>query len=270
MALDLPALERPAKAISGALGRGSSRRIVDREREGGRRRDSGPLPGCWRRGVATVKSLPVSASRFLPAFLHVLHARFPNAILPRLCAHGASLRRRSPWRRDHAHAAKPDLERGKQIATTGVRRVPHGPNGVEHRARQPAPRGPGRRTTSRQLAGVQVRHARPSPIMQGMAAGLTPEDMLAVGAYYSTQKPAQTAARDKAARRARPEGVARGREVDPRCLPARVATGPRAAGCRRSIRRSGRPASELLLRLAEGVLHGETLRMRSWAASPRG
>ncbi len=40
--------------------------------------------------------------------------------------------------------------------------------------------------------------ARPHPIMQGMAAGLTPEDMRAVGAYFSLQKPATSMARDKA------------------------------------------------------------------------
>ena len=40
--------------------------------------------------------------------------------------------------------------------------------------------------------------ARPSPIMQPMAAGLSPEDMLAVGAYYESQKPVEGMARDKA------------------------------------------------------------------------
>jgi cytochrome c553 len=41
--------------------------------------------------------------------------------------------------------------------------------------------------------------ARPSPIMQGMAAPLSPEDMRNVGAYYEMQKPAANVARDKAA-----------------------------------------------------------------------
>jgi cytochrome c553 len=39
---------------------------------------------------------------------------------------------------------------------------------------------------------------RPSPIMQGMAAGLSPEDMKSVGAYYSSQKPVESMAHDKA------------------------------------------------------------------------
>jgi cytochrome c553 len=40
--------------------------------------------------------------------------------------------------------------------------------------------------------------ARPSPIMQGMAAGLTPEDMRSVGAYFEAQKPVEAFARDQA------------------------------------------------------------------------
>ncbi|HEY2628566.1 MAG TPA: c-type cytochrome, partial [Usitatibacter sp.] len=40
--------------------------------------------------------------------------------------------------------------------------------------------------------------ARPNPIMQGMAATLSPEDMQSVGAYFAMQKPVQSAARDKA------------------------------------------------------------------------
>jgi len=48
--------------------------------------------------------------------------------------------------------------------------------------------------------------ARPSPIMQGMAAALSPEDMANVGAYFEVQKPAGQLARDKAA-------VARGQAI---------------------------------------------------------
>jgi len=40
--------------------------------------------------------------------------------------------------------------------------------------------------------------ARPSPIMQGMAAGVSPEDAAAVGAYYASQKPVESMAKDKA------------------------------------------------------------------------
>ena len=40
--------------------------------------------------------------------------------------------------------------------------------------------------------------ARPSPIMQPMAAPLTPEDMRSVGAYYEQQKAAERMARDAA------------------------------------------------------------------------
>lgn len=50
---------------------------------------------------------------------------------------------------------------------------------------------------AQQLAAFKA-GTRPSPIMQPMAAGLMPEDMANVGAFYELQKPATTVARDKA------------------------------------------------------------------------
>ena len=91
---------------------------------------------------------------------------------------------------------KPDLERGKQIATT-VCAACHGPLGLSPTPANPHLAGQDRDYLRRQLMAFKS-GARPSPIMQGMAAGLTPEDMLSVGAYFSQQKPAQAAARDKA------------------------------------------------------------------------
>jgi cytochrome c553 len=90
----------------------------------------------------------------------------------------------------------PDLARGQQLATT-VCAACHGPDG-----RSTAPTNPHLAAQhgdyiARQLAAFKS-GARPSPIMQGMAAGLTPEDMAAVGAYYESQKPVESVARDKA------------------------------------------------------------------------
>jgi len=91
---------------------------------------------------------------------------------------------------------KPDLERGKQIATT-VCAACHGGQGLSPAPANPHLAGQDAVYIQRQLQAFKT-GARPSPIMQGMAAGLTPEDMLAVGTFYSQQKPPQSAARDKA------------------------------------------------------------------------
>jgi hypothetical protein len=106
-----------------------------------------------------------------------------------------------------------------------VRGVPR-PDGNSTVAGQSDPRRPARRLHRRQLANFKS-GARPSPIMQGMAAALSPEDMANVGAYYETQKPAAgEMARDKAR-------VTRGQQIwrtGNKALgspPARAATAPR-------------------------------------------
>ena len=95
-----------------------------------------------------------------------------------------------------APAAKPDLARGQQIATT-VCAACHGANGVSGAPANPNLAGQMGDYIAAQLAAFKS-GARPNPIMQGMAANLTPEDMRAVGAYYQSQKPAEGMARDKA------------------------------------------------------------------------
>ncbi|MGZ5086287.1 MAG: c-type cytochrome [Usitatibacter sp.] len=93
-------------------------------------------------------------------------------------------------------AAKPDAERGKQIATT-VCAACHGPVGLSTAPTNPNLAGQHGDYIAAQLALFKS-GARPSPIMQGMAAGLSPEDMRSVGVYFSMQKPAELAAHDKA------------------------------------------------------------------------
>jgi cytochrome c553 len=95
-----------------------------------------------------------------------------------------------------APAAKPDMARGQQLATT-VCAACHGANGVGTTPENPHLAGQGADYIAAQLAAFKS-GARPSPIMQGMAAPLSPEDMLAVGAFYQAQKPVEGFARDKA------------------------------------------------------------------------
>ena len=95
-----------------------------------------------------------------------------------------------------APVSKPDLARGQQLATT-VCAACHGADGVSNAPANPHLAGQGADYIAAQLAAFKS-GARPNPVMQGMAAGLTPEDMLAVGAYYQSQKPVQGVARDKA------------------------------------------------------------------------
>lgn len=97
---------------------------------------------------------------------------------------------------DPVSPAKPDMARGQQIATT-VCAACHGADGVSTAPANPHLAAQGADYIATQLAAFKS-GARPSPIMQGMAAGLTPEDMKAVGAYYQSQKPVLGLARDKA------------------------------------------------------------------------
>src|SRR5689334_340160 len=95
-----------------------------------------------------------------------------------------------------APMAKPDMARGQQLATT-VCAACHGADGVATAPTNPHLASQSADYIARQLAAFKS-GARPSPIMQGMAAGLSPEDMIAVGAYYQSQKPVQGMARDRA------------------------------------------------------------------------
>jgi cytochrome c553 len=93
-------------------------------------------------------------------------------------------------------AAKPDLARGQQLATT-VCAACHGPDGNSPAPTFPRLAAQNAGYVATQLAAFKA-GARPSPIMQPLAASLSPEDMQAVGAYFEMQKPQPQAARDKA------------------------------------------------------------------------
>jgi len=94
-----------------------------------------------------------------------------------------------------APAAKPDLERGKQIAST-VCVACHGADGNSALPANPILAGQHADYLAAQLAAYKS-GARANPIMAGMSASLTPEDMRSVAAWFSRQAVKPSAAKDK-------------------------------------------------------------------------
>jgi cytochrome c553 len=97
--------------------------------------------------------------------------------------------------------AKPDLARGKQIAGT-VCAACHGADGNSVIPGNPILAGQGADYIANTLAEYKSdkpNATRRNAIMKGMAAGLTPEDMRSVGAWFAAQKIAPSIARDKTA-----------------------------------------------------------------------
>ena len=94
-----------------------------------------------------------------------------------------------------APQAKPDLERGKQLAST-VCVACHGADGNSSIPANPILAGQGADYIAAQLAAYKS-GKRQNPIMAGMAGSLQPDDMRNVGAWFESQKPAPTVARDK-------------------------------------------------------------------------
>ena len=92
--------------------------------------------------------------------------------------------------------AKPDLDRGKQIAST-VCVACHGADGNSTQPVNPILASQHADYIVTQLTAFKS-GTRPSPIMQGMAASLSPEDMRNVAAWFESQKQSPSIARDKA------------------------------------------------------------------------
>jgi cytochrome c553 len=94
---------------------------------------------------------------------------------------------------------KPDLARGKQIATQ-VCAACHAPDGNSTQAANPVLAGQHAGYTHKQLMNFKAQGGkpaeRPSPIMAGMVANLSADDMSALAAYFEMQKPRLRAARD--------------------------------------------------------------------------
>lgn len=105
------------------------------------------------------------------------------------------------WCAAVAHAAegtpaKPDLAKAQSIVTQ-VCSACHGTDG-----NSATPVNPSLAGQPAQYITLQLNHfkagIRANPVMQGMAAGLTPEDMVALGIYFSQQKLKPQAAKDPA------------------------------------------------------------------------
>jgi len=94
---------------------------------------------------------------------------------------------------------KPDLARGKQIATQ-VCAACHAADGNSTMAANPVLAGQHAGYTQKQLMNFKAQGGkqaeRPSPIMAGMVANLSAEDMRNLAEYFETQKPRPRAARD--------------------------------------------------------------------------
>jgi cytochrome c553 len=90
---------------------------------------------------------------------------------------------------------KADPARGRQIASS-VCVACHGADGNSTIPANPVLAGQKADYIANQLAAFKS-GARPSPIMQGMAAPLTPEDMRSLGAWFESQQQRPMVARDK-------------------------------------------------------------------------
>ena len=95
-----------------------------------------------------------------------------------------------------ATSQAPDLAAARTRATQ-VCAACHGSDGNSPSPANPSLAGMPAEYISRQLANFKA-GIRVNPIMQGMAAPLSPEEMRALGTYYAQQKPKPQAAKDAA------------------------------------------------------------------------
>lgn len=93
-------------------------------------------------------------------------------------------------------AAKPDLDKAANTAKT-VCAACHGTDGNSAAPVNPSIAGMPASYVALQLAHFKA-GIRVNPVMQGIAATLSPEDMTALGVYFSQQKPKGLGARDAA------------------------------------------------------------------------
>jgi cytochrome c553 len=91
-------------------------------------------------------------------------------------------------------ASKPDLAKAQQIVNQ-VCSACHGADG-----NSPSPANPNLAGQQADYIALQLAHfksgVRSNPVMAGMAAALTPEDMRSLGAYFAQQKPKGSAAKE--------------------------------------------------------------------------
>ena len=92
--------------------------------------------------------------------------------------------------------AKPDLTKAQSIGTQ-VCSACHGTDGNSATPVNPSLAGQPAQYITLQLSHFKA-GIRANPVMQGMAAGLSPDDMVALGVYFSQQKPKLQSAKDPA------------------------------------------------------------------------
>ena len=85
-------------------------------------------------------------------------------------------------------AAAGDAQAGKEKAQTCV--ACHGADGNSPSPEFPNLAGQNAKYTSKQLADFKAGKERSNPVMAGMVANLSPEDMADLGAYFATLTPA--------------------------------------------------------------------------------
>ena len=117
-------------------------------------------------------------------------------------------------------STKPDLDKGKQVAAS-VCLACHGADGNSPTPANPILAGQHADYLAAQLAAYKS-GARANPIMAGMSAALSPDDMRNVAAWFSKQAPKPSSARD-ASLAARGQQIWRGG--------IRLANVPACAGC---------------------------------------
>ena len=93
------------------------------------------------------------------------------------------------------NAAKPDLEKGRAVAAK-VCAACHGEDGNSPAAINPKLAGQHPEYLSKQLVNFKANTARKNPVMLGMSATLSPEDIKNISAYYAAQKPKDGAAKN--------------------------------------------------------------------------
>ena len=100
----------------------------------------------------------------------------------------------APFALAQAPAGKPDLARAESI----VKEVCAACHGVD--GNSPSPTNPSLAGQGAEYIALQLQHfqsgIRVNPIMQGMAAALKPDEMKALGVYFSQQKPKGLSAKD--------------------------------------------------------------------------
>ena len=95
-----------------------------------------------------------------------------------------------------APAGRPDLDRAQTIAKD-VCSACHGADGNSTTSVNPSIAGQPAEYITQQLAHFKS-GLRVNPVMQAMAATLQPDEMKAIGVYFSRQKPKGLAAKDAA------------------------------------------------------------------------